>query len=56
MPHEPARMRPVGMPTRRADSPLLATPRMARPNRVFGNSRNSRAVTTSVTAKMPMFS
>ena len=37
----------VGMPTSRAESALLATPRMARPNRVFWKSRNSSPVRTS---------
>ena len=54
MAHDPARMRPVGMPTSRADSALLATPRIASPKRVFWNSRNSRPVMTSVTARVPM--
>ena len=47
-------MRPVGMPTSRAESVLLATPRIASPKRVFWNSRNSSPVMTSVTASVPM--
>ena len=54
IPHDAARTRPVFTPTKRADSALLATARIASPNRVLLKSANSAPVTASPTKRMPI--
>ena len=55
IPHDAASTNPDGTPTKRADSGLLATDRIAKPNFVFKNNKNNRPMSINATIKTPMY-